>query len=162
MSHFNMQENAGVRLLKELSYTCAYPWNETDSFDVTFRDSWPWLSCDVFQYEWGAMRGVKTMGSCGQFSWQRCDKYIWTINLQSPDAQLSCSRLAVFGGNCCFLQQLKRELRGEHKKGCRCYERLKAKTWGSKSLAHCVGDTWGEGRGEEARGLRVWGVSVRS
>ena len=45
--------------------------------------------------------------------------------------------------------------------GCRCYERLKAKTGGSKSLAHTG---WSRGRGYLRRGKWIGGerfVSVR-
>jgi len=35
-----------------------------------------------------------------------------------------------------LLYEMKRELQGIHKKGCRCYERQKAKTGRTKSLSH--------------------------
>ena len=54
----------------------------------------------------------KTMGFCGQFSSQLCNKYSWTINLQSPDAQLSCSRFAVCGGDLLFITTAKARAKG--------------------------------------------------
>ena len=43
-------------------------------------------------------------------------------------------------------------MRGIHKYGCRCYERLNAKTGGSKRLTH---SRWSGGRGYLRRGKMV-------
>jgi hypothetical protein len=45
-----------------------------------------------------------------------------------------------------------------NEEGCRCYERLKDKTGGSKSLAHT---RWSEGRGYLRRGKRIGDAYVR-
>jgi len=54
---------------------------------------------------------------------------------------------------------MKRELKGIHKEGCLCYERLKAKTEGSESLAHTG---LSGGRGDLRRGMRIRGERFES
>ncbi len=64
--------------------------------------------------------------------------------------KLSCSLYILF--------QIKRELRGIHKYGGRCYVRLKDKTGGSKSL---VQTSWSGGRGDLRRVKKDTGNGAR-
>ena len=85
--------------------------------------------------------------------------YVWSIAVSRLIRMRYCSRCVEIYFSIYFsffcevilsILLIKREIRGIHKYGGRCYERLKAKTGGSKSLAHTSGagegDTYGEGR----------------